>query len=195
MHSVAEILQTIAVAAVMFAATNADDLVLLTLLFAQPGCRPGQVILGQLAGIGSLTAISFTVAMLALAVPHGWIPWLGLVPVYLGIRWLLRPAEDTAPPVAGTWWAVAGITMANGADNLGVYTPAFALQSGREKVLTGAVFFALTIVWCLVARGATQHHALGPLLSRLCARTAPYILIGIGLWVLLHHRIFGLGLS
>lgn len=196
MHSIAEILQTIAVAAVMFAATNADDLVLLTILFAQPGCRPGQVVLGQLAGMGSLTAISYTVAMLALAVPHGWIPWLGLVPVYLGIRWLLRPVEDTAPPMAAAaWWAVAGITMANGADNLGVYIPAFTLQSGSEKILTGAVFFALTILWCLIARSATQHRALGPILSRICGRTAPFVLIGIGLWVIAHHRLFGLGLA
>jgi cadmium resistance protein CadD (predicted permease) len=196
MHSIAEILQTLSVAAVMFAATNADDLVLLTILFAQPGCRPGQVVLGQLAGIGALIAISYTVAMLALAVPHAWIPWLGIVPVYLGIRWLSRQAENPAPPVAATaWWAVAGITMANGADNLGVYIPAFTLQSGGEKILTGAVFFALTIVWCAIARSATQHHALGPVLSRVCERTAPFILIGIGLWVIAHHRLFGLGLA
>jgi cadmium resistance protein CadD (predicted permease) len=196
MHSIAEILQTISVAAVMFAATNADDLVLLTILFAQPECRPGQVVLGQLAGIGALIAISYTAAMLALAVPHGWIPWLGLVPVYLGIRWLLRPEEETAPPAAAiAWWAVAGITMANGADNLGVYIPAFTLQPGSEKILTSAVFFALTILWCAIARSATQHRALGPILSRICGRTAPFILIGIGLWIIAHHRLFGLGLA
>jgi cadmium resistance protein CadD (predicted permease) len=64
-----EVYQTIALAAVMFAATNADDLVLLGIFFARPGCQPRAVVLGQLAGIGSLTAISYTASTLALAVP------------------------------------------------------------------------------------------------------------------------------
>ena len=41
------LLQPIAVATVLFAATNADDLVLLIVFFAQPGCRPRQVVLGS----------------------------------------------------------------------------------------------------------------------------------------------------
>lgn len=191
MHSIAEIFQTIGIAAVMFAATNADDLVLLTLFFAQPGCRASQVVLGQLAGIGSLIAISYTLSMLALAVPHGWVPWIGIIPVVLGIRWLRRGEETNAPPTVTAWWTVAGVTIANGADNLGVYIPAFTMQSGREKILTGAVFFALTILWCLIARGATRHRTVGPTLSRVCAQAAPFVLIGIGLWVIAHHPIFG----
>lgn len=192
MHSLAEVLQTIGIAAVMFAATNADDLVLLTIFFAQPGCRPSQVVLGQLAGIGSLIAISYTVSMLALAVPHGWVPWLGIIPVYLGIRWLRRSPEDHAAPPVTAWWAIAGVTMANGADNLGVYIPAFAMQTGGEKVLTGVVFFVLTVLWCLIARGATQHRTAGPALSRICGRAAPFVLIGIGLWIIARHPLFGL---
>lgn len=191
MQSPAEIVQTSGIAAVMFAATNADDLVLLTLFFAQPKCRPRQIVLGQLAGIGSLIAISYTVSMLALAVPHGWVPWLGLIPVYLGIRWLRRRHEENAPPPVTAWWAIAGVTMANGADNLGVYIPAFTMQSGSEKILTGAIFFVLTLLWCAIARSATQHRTLGPALSRICGRAAPFILIGIGLWVIAHHPLFG----
>jgi cadmium resistance protein CadD (predicted permease) len=191
-HSIADVFQTIGIAAIMFAATNADDLVLLTLFFAQPGCRTRQVVLGQLAGIGSLIAISYTVSMLALAVPHGWIPWLGVIPVYLGIRWLRREAEETTPPEATAWWSIAGVTMANGADNLGVYIPAFAMQSGGQKILTGAVFFALTLVWCAIARSATRHRTLGPVISRVCGRAAPFVLIAIGLWVIAHHPLFGL---
>jgi cadmium resistance protein CadD (predicted permease) len=194
MHSFAEVFQTISIAAVMFAATNADDLVLLTIFFAQPGCRPSQVVLGQLAGIGSLTAISYTISMLALAVPHGWLPWLGIVPLYLGIRWLSRNPADRDAPAASAWWAIAGVTLANGADNLGVYIPTFAIQSGVEKVVTGVVFFVLTLVWCAIAWGAVRHPALGPPISKVCGRAAPFVLIGIGLWIIAHHQVFGLGL-
>lgn len=192
-----EVLQTIGIATVMFAATNADDLVLLTVFFSRPRCSPRQVVLGQLAGIGALAAISYTASMLALAVPHGWLPWLGVVPLTIGLRWLRRSTgedNDTAP-IATMWWAVAGVTMANGADNLGVYIPAFAMQSGTQKVLTGATFFVLTLIWCGIAWSAVRHPAWGPLVSRVCRRAAPFVLIGIGLWIIAHHPVFGLGLT
>ena len=35
-----DLLQSLVIATVLFAATNADDLVLLIVFFAQPGCRP-----------------------------------------------------------------------------------------------------------------------------------------------------------
>lgn len=190
-----EILQTIALAAVMFAATNADDLVLLTIFFAQPGCRPRDVVLGQFAGIGALTAVSYTAAMLALAVPHGWLPWVGLVPFFIGLRWLRRRDSDDAPPTVNTWWAIAGVTIANGGDNLGVYIPTFAIQSGGQRVITGAVFGALTLVWCATAWSAVRHPTWGPVISRICRRAAPLVLMGIGLWIIAHHPIFGFGLA
>ena len=190
-----EVFQTIALAAIMFAATNADDLVLLGLFFAQPGCRPRAVVLGQLAGIGSLTAISYTASMLALAVPHGWLPCIGLIPLGIGIRWLRRSGQRDAPPVAMTWWSIAGITLANGADNLGVYIPAFAIQTGAQKVLTGITFGLLTFVWCGFAWWAVKHPAWGPWVSRSSGRAAPFVLIGIGLWIIAHHPVFGLGFT
>lgn len=190
-----DVLTNIAMAAVMFAATNADDLVLLTIFFAQPNCQPRQIVLGQLAGIGALTAISYTVSMLALAVPHGWLPLIGLVPLWFGVKWLRRTGDEGPPVVAMTWWAIAGITMANGADNLGVYIPAFTMQSGSEKIVTGATFAVLTLAWCGIASTAARHPTWGPSVSRVCNRAAPFVLIGIGLWIIAHHPLFGLGLS
>lgn len=85
--------------------------------------------------------------------------------------------------------------MANGADNLGVYIPAFALQTGIQKVITGATFFALTLIWCAIASAAVQHPKWGPCVSRVCRVTAPFVLIGIGAWIMAHHPVFGLGLA
>ncbi len=190
-----ESLHTVLLAAILFAATNADDLVLLSLFYSRPGCTPLAVTLGQLAGIGSLVAISYTAAMLSLAVPHGWLPWIGVVPLAIGLRWLLRTKEREAPPLVTKWWAVAGVTLANGGDNLGVYIPAFAIQTDLEKVITGFTFLLLTLVWCGLAWSATRHPTLGPRISRICGRAGPFILILIGLWIIAHHPLFGLGLG
>lgn len=187
-----EYLQTVGIAGVMFAATNADDLVLLCIFFAQPGCRPWSIVAGQLLGIGALTAISLTASELALAVPHGWLPVLGLVPLWIGVRWTRRKQTTDHVSESMALWAIAGVTMANGADNLGVYIPAFAMQTSMEKVLTGATFGILTLVWCSIASWAVTHPAWAPRVSHACGKAAPFVLIGIGLWILAHHPIFGM---
>ena len=135
--------------------------------------------------------------MLALAVPHGWLPWIGILPLVLGIRWLFRRTDDDekTPGMPLAWWAIAGVTMANGGDNLGVYIPAFAMQTGVEKVLTGATFLVLTVLWCAIAAAAVKHPTWGPTISRVCRRAAPFVLIGIGLWIISHHPVFRFGLA
>ena len=187
-------LQTVAVAVVMFVATNADDLVLLALFFSQPKCSVRSVVFGQLAGIGVLTIVSYAAAVLALAIPPGWLPLLGIVPLLIGFRWLRRPitsdSANTEEPQTMTWLSVAGLTLANGADNLGVYIPAFAAQTGTQKLITGLSFLLLTLVWCVFAYQAVRHSAWGDLIQRISKRAAPWVLILLGLWIMLHHSFF-----
>lgn len=189
-----EIFETIGLATLMFAATNADDLVLLTLFFARAENSPRQILLGQIVGIGALVAASLLATALVLAVPHGWLPWLGLAPILIGLRWLRRPAhaDKTEPPVATRWWTIAAITIANGGDNLGVYIPQFALLPISRQLLTAGVFLVLTFVWCWLARLAVRQPSVGPLISRTCRRAAPWVLIGLGIWIVAHHPMFGL---
>ncbi len=187
------LLETLLLATVLFAATNADDLVLLMVFFAQPGARTRGIVAGQLLGLGVLTGVSFVAAWLALAAPPDWLPWLGLAPLLLGLRWLLHPAGDNTPAGLASWRTVAVVTIANGADNLGAYIPAFAIQSFGQKVVTAVAFLVLALVWCALARAAVRHPSWGPFVQRWSARLGPYVLIGLGLWIIAHHPLFGLG--
>ena len=185
-------LEAVLLAALLFAATNADDLVLLTVFFAQPGARARAIVLGQLLGLGVLTGVSFIAAWLALAAPPTWLPWLGLAPLLLGLRWLFRPAGDEIPAGLASWRSVAVVTIANGGDNLGAYIPAFAIQPFGQKLVTAGTFLVLAFVWCALAHAAVRHPAWGPFVRRWSARLGPYVLIGLGLWIMAHHPLFGL---
>ena len=187
------VLETILIATALFAATNADDLVLLIVFFAQPGCRPRRVMFGAVVGLAALTGASFAAAWLALAAPADWLPWLGLAPLYLGLRWLVRPRHDESPAGAASWQTVALVTVANGADNLGAYIPVFANQSFAEKVVTAATFAVLAFGLCALAWVAVRHPTWGPHVQRWSARLGPFVLIAIGFWIVAQHPVFGLG--
>ena len=130
LHRVTDPLGTAAGAAVVFAGTDIDDILILTLLFvaARSTGRPRawQIVLGQYAGIAVLVGASAVVAAGLLVVPDPWTGLLGLLPVALGVRALLRRDDDEESPgvVTGTI-GVAGVTIANGADNIAVYVPVF----------------------------------------------------------------------
>ena len=80
--------------------------------------------------------------------------------------------------------AVAAVTIANGGDNLGIYTPLFATRTGPEVALLIAVFAILTGVWCLLAHGLVNHPALGAPIRRYGRRVLPFVLMGLGVLIL-----------
>src|SRR5215212_10247416 len=88
------ILSAITKAAVAFAATNIDDIFVLTLFFAQVNNRLKRwhVIAGQYAGFTALVALSLVGYFARFVAPEEWIGLLGLLPIIIGIKklWQLR---------------------------------------------------------------------------------------------------------
>jgi cadmium resistance protein CadD (predicted permease) len=85
------------------------------------------------------------------------------VPLALGLRavwlravwqaWRGGPAgsPDGEELAAGpSVLAVAGVTIANGGDNVGVYVPVFAVVGTTGVVVYAVVFLVLVGVWCAV---------------------------------------------
>ncbi|WP_238454572.1 cadmium resistance transporter [Micromonospora sp. ATA51] len=140
----------------MFAATNVDDIVVLTVLFvAARGAgrpRPWHIVAGQYLGIGALVGAAVVVAAGLLVVPDPWTGLLGLLPIGLGVRALLARAADDGPPaVVGSLLGVAGVTIANGADNIAVYVPVFRSLDPATGLVWLLVFAVLVAVWCAAA--------------------------------------------
>ena len=151
---------TIAAAVAMFAGTNIDDIVVLTVLFvasaSQGRPRAWQIVAGQYAGLITLVAISVVAALGLVIVPEDWVGLLGLLPLSLGVWGLIRGLrsgdEDEAPVVATGMVGVAAITIANGADNIAVYTPVFRTLGAPQTAVTIAVFLICVGIWCYAGR-------------------------------------------
>jgi cadmium resistance protein CadD (predicted permease) len=172
-------------------ATNLDDLVVLTVFFAatrRDGLRRSQVVAGQYAGIATLVAVSAVAALGLLVVPDRWIGLLGLLPLALGVRGLVhaRQADHPEPSVAAVtgWLGVAGVTVANGADNLSVYTPLFR-QAGPGGIAVYAVVFAVLVaLWCAAGAFLSGRRPVVVVLDRVGHWLVPVVFVALGVAIL-----------
>jgi cadmium resistance protein CadD (predicted permease) len=189
---VEQVAAALGVAVAVFVSTNVDDIVLLAVFFSDPSFTPRQVIVGQFLGMAALTAASVGCALLAVAVPPGWIGLLGLAPLVLGARglWELRRSgdEDEADEVrtvtpGSRALAVASVTIANGGDNLGVYIPLFS-RTPRLIPVYVAVFALMTAGLCAAGYYLTNNPILGKQIQRYGRIALPFVLIALGLWIL-----------
>ena len=73
----------IAIAA--FASTNIDDLFLLASLFVDAEFRTISIVVGQFLGMSLLVVISILATVFTITIPRGWIGFLGVAPLFLGI--------------------------------------------------------------------------------------------------------------
>ncbi|UQA56834.1 cadmium resistance transporter [Polyangium aurulentum] len=189
-----EALSALGVGLVVFIATNVDDLLLIAAFFADPSFAPRHVVAGQILGIAALVALSAACALFAVVVPEGWIGLLGLVPLGLGLRglWALRRGEedgddDEAPPrpdmAHAKVLAVAGVTVANGGDNLGVYIPLFS-SAPKLVPLYAALFVVMTGVFCAIGYHLVHNALLGRRIQRWGRLALPFVLVALGLLIL-----------
>jgi cadmium resistance protein CadD (predicted permease) len=194
------LLSAAGIAVVVYASTNIDDLLILAVFFADPRVRIGAVIAGRFIGLAVLVLLSAGAALLAMAVPGEWIALLGLMPLVLGLR--LLPAlsgkggdagagpdavsADDAPPRRGfiaQAFTVAGVTLANGGDNLGVYIPLFA--TAPQAIITYVLVFAvMTAVWCVLGYLAVNNPLIGSRIRCHGHVLLPVVLIALGLCIL-----------
>jgi cadmium resistance transport/sequestration family protein len=200
-----DLLTAISTGFVAFAATNIDDIAVLMLLFSQVNAtfQRHHVIAGQYLGFSALVAASLLGFVGGTVVPHHWLGLLGLIPIGMGLGRLFDRGDeaDDDPSMAITsqptnyprwlqWFgpqslSVAAITIANGSDNVGIYTPLFAHSSVAQLVTTIAIFLSLVAVWCIIADRLARQAAVADWLSQKGQTIVPWVLIGLGIYIIL----------
>lgn len=180
-------------AIVAFAATNIDDIFVLTLFFAQKNLRRWHVVVGQYLGLAGLITISLVGYFARLIIPQTWIGLLGLAPIAIGIKklmdWQREKENDTATQNhTASVFTVATVTFANGGDNIGIYVPLFANSDAPALFITLITFAALIAVWCVVGYYVGNHPAVNRIVDRYGHILVPFVLIGLGIYIILDSR-------
>ena len=188
----------------LFMATNIDDIIVLSLFFARGAGQRGtttRILVGQYLGFAGILGAAVLVTIGAGAfLPSGAIPYFGLIPLALGLwaawnAWRGDDDDDDDAKVAGKKigaWTVAGVTFANGGDNIGVYTPVFLSVDPLAVVAYCIVFLALVAVLVALAKFVATRPPIAEILERWEHILFPIVLIGLGIVILVTGGAFGL---
>jgi cadmium resistance protein CadD (predicted permease) len=84
---------------------------------------------------------------------------------------------------------VAGVTIANGADNISVYTPMFRTIGLTAGLLTVAVFAVGIAVWCLAGSWLGSHQKVVAVVLRYGHWMVPVVFMTIGAVIVLQSGV------
>jgi cadmium resistance protein CadD (predicted permease) len=189
-------IETVLTSIVAFGATNIDDIFILTLLYGSRKYSHSQIFVGQLSGIFALVGLSLAISSLDAIVDPRIIGWIGLFPIYLGIRQIIElfqkrddeRSQEVRPASSIAILSIALITIANGGDNVGVYVPLFVTLTGVEKIQLCLIFAVMVYIWCFIARYLADHPLLRNSLDKYAHRVVPIVLVAIGVFVLIESN-------
>ena len=190
---------------VTFAATNVDDLFILMLFFSQTDAafRRRHIVAGQYLGFAALVAISLLGFFGSFILPTAWIGLLGLLPIAMGVKKLLCHSENPyraeldearnessklsilSSLFSRQTLTVAAVTFANGGDNLGIYTPLFSSSNFFHLGIFLFIFFTLIGVWCYAGFLLCRHPITAEIFSRYGRLLVPFVLVGLGAYILM----------
>ena len=185
----------------LFVATNIDDIIVLSLFFARGAGQRGataRILAGQYLGFAGILGAAVLVTIGAGAfLPSAAIPYFGLIPLGLGLwaAWQAWRGDDDDAKIVGkkvSAWTVAGVTFANGGDNIGVYTPVFLSVEPIAVVAYCIVFLALVAVLVVLAKFVATRPPIAEILERWEHILFPVVLIGLGIVILVSGGAFGL---
>jgi cadmium resistance protein CadD (predicted permease) len=124
-----------------------------------------------------------------LVVPEAWIGLLGLLPVAIGIKKLFElksaESEEESKKPGASVLTIAAVTFANGGDNIGICTPLFAASDHKRLSIMLTVFFILVAVWCIIGCFLSKHPLIAKVLDRYGHLIVPFVLIGLGIYILI----------
>ena len=177
------LLEAAFIGAAAVVATNLDNLLLSVNIAHADGIR---------RAVTAFLSVQILVIALALGLSQGleelpghWVGYLGILPISLGIRELLRKVEDEPVPTAIGIVQSALVLASNSGDSLAILIVTFSDGSEKFDPITaigaGVAAVALSVGLILLSRWTVVQQHLGPVARKL----QPWLMILVGLFVLL----------
>ncbi len=188
-------LTLVTVIAFAFAATNLDNLLLLTTWMLAPGTRwravAGGLALGMLALVGIAFAIGWGVSYAA-AGHAGYLGYLGVIPLGLGSYKLVRAlrkqtlqARGSGPAQPALVLGYAGTQIANGGDTVVVFAPLLIDTQDSYDWLVGVTIAVCATLLFVIARWLARHARRIALLETHAEVIAAVVMMSVGCFILL----------
>jgi len=189
-----DLIGSVGLGIVLFASTDIDDLFVLIGFLALARFRTRNVVIGQYLGIGALVVVSLICSLISLVLAPAYVGLLGVLPMLIGIQKLFElrrggdqeyvRAHEADGGAIGQIASVAAVTIANGGDNIGAYTPLFATWNASRIAVVVLVFIVMTALWLAFAHWLVNHRTVGAPLKRYGHLAVPFVLIALSLFIL-----------
>ena len=189
-----ELLAVIAVTAATFVATSFDNLVLLVGFLSDPEHRRDRVAAGYVASATIVTGLAWALSEVVDEIPAQFLGSLGLVPIVIGfwelvrLKWRREVVDGTRPgTVAGKGiLSVGSVMMASSGDTFAVLLALLADTANRYTIAMLATVAVSALTLYGFAVWLRSHPLLERLLGRIARYVLPFLLIGVGLYILVN---------
>ncbi len=190
-----DLLPIFGVAAIAFIATNADNLLLLFAFLADRSFKPWQVIVGYALGMVAILALSWLVAWFAHFLRAEYVGLLGIVPIGLGLKRLydrfVRHTSSAEPAsfersTHSQIITVALADVAHGPDTIILFSALLADSDLIAQFSISIAYLVLVIGWCSLGFFLLRHPRVRGPAQRYGEHLSPYLLIGVGIYILLN---------
>ncbi|RGP80761.1 hypothetical protein FLONG3_1101 [Fusarium longipes] len=198
--------KAVGTACATFAITNVDDIFVLITFFTEASTSrsltPLKITIGQYVGFTVIIAVSMIGFGASLLIPAEPIGFLGLLPILLGIWWLLgtifksdQDDEDEAAELSATAgfksiFKVASMTVMNGADNMSTYIPLLSQAKGTEVAIYVVVYYILLGMWCLAAYLIMKQRHILHIAQKYAAVVVPFFYMGLGIFIVVDSECY-----
>lgn len=190
-------LKTVISAIIIYASTAVDLWVILMLLFSKYNSSRDKrsIYIGQFIGSFTLIGISLIFAYILHFIPAKWmLGFLGLIPIYFGIKYLLFDDDDEEEEVKETIntrqdknliTTVATISLAScGADNIGLFVPYFVSLTTTQVIVAIVVFTICIYALVYLSDKCANLRIISEFLDKFGNWIIAIVYIGLGIMII-----------
>jgi cadmium resistance protein CadD (predicted permease) len=190
---VEQLLAIVAITAATFFATSFDNLVLFIAFLGDRRYRWANVVLGYVASSTFVTVIAWGLSEVADQAPARYLGYLGLIPIAMGLNEGLKLVRQSGenPSVlpealaAKGALSVSAVMLASSGDTFAALFVLFTDTADHFTIPMLVAVACAALAWCGLAAWFFSRPPLEKMLSKAARYVLPFLLIGIGVYILL----------